>query len=126
MPCPARNPNRMEFFGRAIFSGSLLAGRRTLATLPSTCRLRVGAVRCPRYDSPRGWGAFELLPVAPVGVAGLVARHPVGELTVDRVGELGDVAQGAGLAGPLGEGVLLEAVLGRELGEPDGPVEQLL
>src|SRR5438105_5074946 len=84
------------------------------------------SVRSQRYDSPRGWGAFELLPVAPVGVAGLVARHPVGELTVDRVGELGDVAQGAGLAGPLGEGVLLEAVLGRELGEPDGPVEQLL
>src|SRR6266568_5130310 len=55
------------------------------------------SVRSQRYDSSRGWGAFELLPVAPVG-----------------------------LAGPLGEGVLLEAVLGRELGEPDGPVEQLL
>ena len=58
-----------------------------------------------------------------MGVAGVVARHPVGKLTIELVSELGDVAKRAGLAGPLGEGVLPEAVLGRELGDRGRPVQ---
>lgn len=55
---------------------------------------------------------------------GLAHRHAVGKLAVKRVGELSDVAQGGGLAGPLGERVLPEAVLGCPLrdGGPPGPV----
>lgn len=45
-------------------------------------------------------------------MAGLVARHSGGEFGVERGGEFGDVALGGGLAGPLGERVLLDAVLG--------------
>jgi hypothetical protein len=61
-----------------------------------------------------------------VRVPGLVARHAVGELAIERVGELGDVAQGGGLAGPLGERVLPEAVFGCLPGDRDGPVQQRL
>ena len=63
------------------------------------------------------------MPVAPLRVSGLVAGHPHGKLLVKRVGELGDVTQGRGLAGPFGECVLLEAVLGCLLGDRDGPVQ---
>src|SRR2546428_9954328 len=79
------------------------------------------SVRSQRYDSPRGWGAFELLPVAPVGVAGLVARPPPGELTVDRGSEPGGVAPGAGPAGPPGGSGTLQARLRRARREPHRP-----
>jgi hypothetical protein len=42
-------------------------------------------------------------------VLGMIAPHPLGKLGVERVGEIGDVAQGCGLAGAFGEGVLLGA-----------------
>jgi hypothetical protein len=50
----------------------------------------------------------------------------VGELVVEWAGKVGDVAQGGGLAGPLGERVLLETVLRCLLGDGNSSVQQLL
>ena len=47
--------------------------------------------RFGRCGSPLRRAAFELLPLAPVRMPGLVARHAVGKLAVKLVGELGDV-----------------------------------
>lgn len=61
-----------------------------------------------------------------MGVAGVVGGEPGGQLLVQGVGKVGDVAQGRGLAGALGVGVLLQAVLRYRAGERDGAVDDLL
>lgn len=76
------------------------AGLASLGTLPARARLRPGRRsklapgngRCGKVRSPVCWAVFELLPVAAVGVLGMLAGHPLGKFGVERVGEAGDVA----------------------------------
>lgn len=101
--------HRTDFWSRAGDIGRVMTTKSELRRLARR-RGPASSSLAPAGDSPRRRGVFQLLPVAPVRVPGLVACHLLRELVIERIGELGDVAQGPGLAGPLGERVRPQAV----------------